>query len=88
MERDPGDFEQTREDGMRSSDEDARLDAYIESLPPCPGLPSTDEEIAAADAEAEADIAAGRVIPHEKVAEWLKTIGTPDFRPMPREWLE
>ncbi len=48
-----------------------------------------DEEAeAAADAEAETDIAAGRLIPHEEVAAWLKTWGTPDYRPMPRSWLK
>ncbi|MFZ4607455.1 MAG: antitoxin [Caulobacter sp.] len=41
---------------------------------------------AAADAEAEADIAAGRLIPHEEVAAWLDTWGTPHFRPAPASW--
>lgn len=68
--------------------EERRLDALIAALPPCPGLPSTPGEIAAADARAEADIAAGRVVPHEKVVRWMKTIGTPEYRPMPPEWLE
>jgi len=40
------------------------------------------------EAEADADIAAGRVVPHEEVGKWLLTWGTPDYRPMPREWLE
>lgn len=35
-----------------------------------------------------ADIEAGRVVPHEQVAEWLKAWGTPDEKPMPPEWLE
>ncbi|QJU60888.1 antitoxin [Sphingomonas sp. AP4-R1] len=39
-------------------------------------------------AQARADIAAGRVVPHEKVAEWLKTWGKPDAGPPPREWFE
>lgn len=43
---------------------------------------------ARADAEAEADVAAGRVAPHEEVAEWLKTWGTPEFKPAPRHWLK
>jgi len=30
------------------------------------------------DAEAEADYAAGRTVPHAKVAEWLKSWGTPN----------
>ena len=54
-----------------------------------PGLfeqPDPEAE-AASIARARADIAAGRVVPHAKVAEWLKTIGTPDYKPMPREWL-
>lgn len=38
---------------------------------------------ARAIAEAEADVAAGRVVPHEKVREWLKSWGTADERPAP-----
>ena len=41
----------------------------------------------ASDERAEADIAAGRVVEHAKVAEWLKTWGTEDERPIPPEWL-
>jgi predicted transcriptional regulator len=46
------------------------------------------EQAAALDAKARASIAAGHFVPHEEVAKWLKTWGTPDFKPMPREWLE
>jgi predicted transcriptional regulator len=35
------------------------------------------------DAEAEADFAAGRVVPHAKVVAWLKSWGTPDELPCP-----
>lgn len=41
-----------------------------------------DERSAAADA----DVAAGRVVPHEEVAKWLATWGTPDETPMPKSW--
>ena len=34
------------------------------------------------------DYRAGRVIANDKVVAWLKTWGTPDFKPLPREWLE
>lgn len=37
-------------------------------------------------AEAEADVLAGRVIPHEEVAKWLLTWGTPDETPPPASW--
>ena len=37
-------------------------------------------------AEAEADVAAGRVVPHERVREWLASIGTPDESPPPFSW--
>ena len=37
---------------------------------------------------AEAQAAAGRGVPNALVSEWLKTWGTPDFKPMPREWLK
>jgi predicted transcriptional regulator len=38
---------------------------------------------ARAIAEAEADVAAGRLVPHEKVVKWLKSWGTPDELPCP-----
>ena len=46
------------------------------------------EAQAAADARAEADIAAGRVVDHTDVAAWLATWGTPNEKPAPPEWLE
>jgi len=39
---------------------------------------------AAADARAEADIAAGRVIDHETMKAWLLSWGTPNELPAPR----
>lgn len=36
------------------------------------------------DAEAEADIAAGRVVPHADVAKWLESWGTPNVLPCPK----
>jgi len=42
------------------------------------------ETAARLDAEAEADIAAGRVVPHEKVMEWLKSWGTSNELPCPK----
>jgi len=38
---------------------------------------------AAADARAEADIAAGRVIGHEAMKRWLLSWGAPDEKPAP-----
>ena len=46
------------------------------------------EADAASIARARAQIAAGRGVPHEEVGKWLRTVGTPDWKPMPREWLE
>ena len=57
----------------------------LAALPPCPGIPHTPDEIAASDNRARADIAAGRVYPHEEVAAWLRTWGSPDYRPF-HEW--
>ena len=48
----------------------------------------TSEEDARRLAEAEADIAAGRLVPHSEVAEWLKTWGTPDEKPAPAHWFK
>jgi predicted transcriptional regulator len=47
-----------------------------------------EEALEAATLEAEADIAAGRVVPHEEVAKWLSTWGTPEEGPPPKEWFE
>ena len=38
---------------------------------------------ARAIAEAEADVAAGRVVPHEEVMKWLRSWGAPDVLPCP-----
>jgi len=35
---------------------------------------------------AEADVAAGRVVRHERVRDWLKTLGTPAQKPAPLSW--
>jgi predicted transcriptional regulator len=34
-------------------------------------------------AEAEADVAAGRLVPHEEVVKWLRSWGKPDELPCP-----
>jgi predicted transcriptional regulator len=43
-----------------------------------------DEAEAAADARAEADIAAGRVISHDAMKHWLLSWGTPEESPAPK----
>ena len=48
----------------------------------------SDEDDAVADPRADAEIAAGRGVPHEEVVKWLKTWGTPDEGPPPAEWFE
>lgn len=51
---------------------------------PAPIFEDIDEEAEArAIVEARADVAAGRVVPHEKVAEWLRSWGTPNELPCP-----
>jgi predicted transcriptional regulator len=41
------------------------------------------ETAARLDAEAEAAYAAGKVVPHAKVVEWLESWGTPNELPCP-----
>jgi predicted transcriptional regulator len=53
-----------------------------------PFADETPEEAAASLARAEADIAAGRGVPHEEVSKWLKTWGTPEAGPPPAEWFK
>ncbi len=50
--------------------------------------PPQDEADRLADAEADADFAAGRVVGHAEVTAWLATWGTPDEAPAPAEWLK
>ena len=47
-----------------------------------------DEIDLVADAEALADIVAGRIVPHVQVEAWLKTWGTPDEKPAPAHWFK
>jgi predicted transcriptional regulator len=42
----------------------------------------TDAEARAIE-EAEADVAAGRLVPHEEVVKWLRSWGTPEELPCP-----
>jgi toxin ParE1/3/4 len=37
-----------------------------------------------ADERAEEDVTAGRIVPHERIAQWLRTWGTPSRREAPR----
>jgi predicted transcriptional regulator len=39
-----------------------------------------------AELAADADLEAGRVVPHERVREWLKSLGTPNQLPTPYSW--
>jgi len=45
-----------------------------------------DEAERLAEVAADADLEAGRVVPHERVRDWLKTLGTPDQAPTPFSW--
>jgi len=47
-----------------------------------------EEALERATLEGEADADAGRVIPHEEVARWLATWGTPEEGPPPAEWFK
>ncbi len=41
-----------------------------------------------AQAAAEADVTAGRVVDHAKVKAWLARWGTPDEAPAPPQWIQ
>lgn len=47
-----------------------------------------DEADARRDADARADIEAGRVIPNDEVCAWLETWGTPAETPPPDKWFK
>lgn len=79
-------------DGEETPEQAAELDARIEAAtaaamrdPRYAALFAPEDE-AERDAEAEADIAAGRFYSNEEVVAWLKTWGTPDQKPFPRRW--
>ena len=38
--------------------------------------------------EAEADLAAGRVVPHAEVVRWLEDLAAGNVRPRPQPWRE
>ncbi|MDR6852442.1 putative transcriptional regulator [Sphingomonas sp. BE123] len=50
--------------------------------------PPQDEADRIADAEADADVAAGRIVDHAEVAAWLAKWGTPEETAAPAEWLK
>ena len=92
MEREPG-IGRDKPDGSESDwnvadwGSDDALSAYLASLPPCPGIKFIDDDAEEEDREADLDRAAGRLVPHELVAAWIRKLGTPDEEPMPPEWL-
>jgi len=47
---------------------------------------SDDEWDAIRDAQADADIAAGRGVPHAEVVAWMRKWGTAEETPAPAEW--
>lgn len=48
--------------------------------------PEDDEADAKAIAEAEADVEAGRVVPHDQVRAWLDDLAAGRRRPRPQPW--
>ncbi|MEG3087894.1 hypothetical protein [Sphingomonas sp. PB4P5] len=86
MTHQPAEFQRRAPGTPDDAWDDEALDAFLDALPPCPGLPTTEAEILAADARARADFAAGRYHDHAVVAEWLKTWGRPGRLPF-KEWL-
>ena len=67
-------------------DSDEELSRFLMSMPPPPGIPTTDQEAEAAEARAMEDVAAGRVYSHSVISEWLHTWGKPEFKPF-KEWI-
>jgi hypothetical protein len=86
MDGKPGAFDRDESHDREDRPDDDALSAWLTSLPPCPGIPSTPTEIAISHDRARADSDAGRVYPHAIVGEWLKTWGKPGRRPF-QDWL-
>lgn len=49
---------------------------------------SSEAALVQADARARTDVVSGRTVVNAEVANWLEALGTPEEKPMPREWLE
>ena len=77
-------------DGKETPEErtywDARFAAAAEKAWQDPAYRAIFADEEASDARADADIAAGRVYPHELVVEWFATFGNPDHKSF-HDWL-
>ena len=60
---------------------DEEFDAWMEALPPCPGILYVDDDDEEGEAAALAELEAEGGVPHAIVAEWLKTWGKPGRLP-------
>jgi predicted transcriptional regulator len=69
-------------EGATSAPTDPVDPGYFEAL----RVRVRDEADRRAEAAADAEVEAGRVIPHTRVREWLKALGTPDQQPTPFSW--
>lgn len=87
MDRDAGDLQPRHVATSVADMSDVEFDAYMATLPPCPGILHVDDDDPEEDARIEADIAAGRFHPHEVVGRWLDTWGKPGRLPF-KEWLK
>ena len=71
---DVGDHEPVDEDDFFDPDEPGIFDELDE------------EAERLADERAEADVAAGRLVPHEDVVKWLDSLGSDNRLPRPQPW--
>ena len=75
MDRDPGDFPAYKPAKPVSGMSDDELDAWLQTLPPAPGILHIDDPDTSSDERALADFEAGRFHDHATVTRWLRTCG-------------
>lgn len=73
---------------QQAAEMDARIAAAVTAAMQDPRYAALFEPVdeALGDARADADIAAGRFYSNEDVIAWLETWGTPDRKPLRRQW--
>lgn len=79
MDRDPGDFPAYRTPKAVADMSEDEFTAWLEALPPAPGIRHIDDVDPEDDARAMADFRAGRFYDHATVGRWLLTVGKPGF---------
>ncbi len=86
MDRDPGEFERRDAPPPVADMSEDELTAWLDTLPPAPGIRHIDDPDTESEELAFADFEAGRFHEHAVVSRWLRTCGSAGYKPF-KEWL-